>query len=170
MKLGYRKGRSFILLFAGLLALGLSHTMDGYAVIFAISLIVSSALTLVYVFLHFDEKINQKIVMEMIADGFTGLVIFTYPTSDSNFFLIVFSYWVLIMGMLLLTSGLMDEENKNYLWFYTLTGIVLMVLGFVVMHYDAAYMNSVLYVAGFSLLIYTGVNLYLLYNRKKEVY
>jgi uncharacterized membrane protein HdeD (DUF308 family) len=170
MKLGYRKARFFILLFAGLLALGLSRTMDGYSVVLGISLLVSSALTLVYVFLHFDENINPKIVMEMITDGFSGLVIFTYPVSNENFLLIVFSFWIVFMGILLLTSGLLDEENKDYLWLYALTGIISMVLGFVVMHYDAAYKSSVLYVVGFTLLIYAGMNLYLLFKRKREIY
>lgn len=170
MKLGYRKARAFILLFAGLLAIGLSHTLDGFSVVFGISLVVSSAITLVYVFLHFDENINPKIVMEMIADGFSGLVIFTYPVSNDNFLLIVFSFWIVFMGILLLTSGLLDEENKDFLWIYSLTGIVLMVLGFVVMHYDAAYKSSVLYVVGFTLLIYSGINLNLLFKRKREIY
>lgn len=170
MKLTYRKSRAFILLFAGLLALGLSHTIDGYSVVFGISLLVSSALTLVYVFLHFDENINPKIVMEMIADGFAGLVIFTYPESNQDFLLIVFAFWALIMGMLLLTSGLLEEKNKDFLWSYTLEGIVMMVLGFVVMHYDAAYKSSVLYVVGFTLLIYSGMNLYLLFKRKVDIY
>ena len=170
MKLGYRKARSIILLFAGLLAIGLSHTMDGYAVVLGISLVVSSALTLLYVFLHFDENINPKIVMEMIADGFSGLVLFTYPESNENFLLIVFSFWILIMGMLYLTSGLMEEKNKDYLWSYTLVGIMLMVLGFVIMHYDAEYKSSVLYVVGFTLLIYSGSSLFLMIKRKTGVY
>ena len=170
MKLSYRKARSFILLIAGLLAIGLSHTMDGYAVVFGISLLVSSALTLLYIFLHFDENINPKVVMEMIADGFSGLVLFTYPESNENFLLIVFSFWILIMGMFYLTSGLMDESNKDYLWSYVLVGIMLMVLGFVVLNYDETYKSSVLYVVGFTLLIYSGMNLYLLYKRKTEVY
>ena len=165
-----RKARSFILLFAGLLAIGLSHTMDGFAVVLGVSLLTSSALTLVYVFLHFDENINPKVVMEMIADGFSGLVIFTYPISNPDFLLIVFSFWIVIMGMLYLTSGLMDERNKDMLWSYALTGIVLMVLGFVVLHYDAAFKSSVLYVVGFTLMIYSGMNLYVLYKRKREIY
>ena len=131
MRLGYRKARSFILLFAGLLALGLSHTIDGYAVVFGMSLVVSAAMTLVYIFLHFDETINQKIVIEMIADAFAGLVIFTYPYSDQNFLLIVFAFWIVLMGSLLLTSGLMEERNKDFMWFYALVGIVMIMLGFV---------------------------------------
>lgn len=170
MKLGYRKARFVILLFAGLLALGLSHTMDGFSVVLGVSLLVSSALTLVYVFLHFDENINPMVVMEMITDGFSGLVIFTYPVSNDDFLLIVFSFWIVFMGILLLTSGLLDERNKDYLWLYTLVGIVLMVLGFVVMHYDASYKSSVLYVVGFTLIIYSGMNMYLLIKRKSEVY
>jgi len=170
MKLSYRKARSFILLIAGLLAIGLSHTMDGYAVVFGISLLVSSALTLLYIFLHFDENINPKVVMEMIADGFSGLVLFTYPESNENFLLIVFSFWILIMGMFYLTSGLMDESNKDYLWSYVLVGIMLMVLGFVVLNYDTAYKSSVLYVVGFTLLIYSGTNLSLLFRRKRGIY
>lgn len=170
MKLGYRKARYFMLLFAGLLALGLSHTMDGYSVVFGISLLVSSALTLVHVFLHFDENINSKVVMEMIVDGFSGLVIFTYPVSNDDFLLIVFSFWIVFMGILLLTSGLLDERNKDNLWLYALTGIIAMVLGFVVLNYDAAYKSSVLYVVGFTMIIYSGMNLYLNYTSKREVY
>jgi uncharacterized membrane protein HdeD (DUF308 family) len=170
MKLGYRKARAFILLFAGLLALGLSHTMDGYSVVFGISLLVSSAMTLVYVFLHFDETINPKVVMEMITDGFSGLAIFTYPVSNDDFLLIVFSFWIVFMGILLLTSGLLDEENKDYLWLYALIGIISMVLGFVILNYDAAYKSSVLYVVGFTLLIYSGMSLYLIFKRKREIY
>ena len=63
MNLGYRKARSVVLLLAAVLAIALNHTMDGFAVVFGISLIVSSALTLIYVFLHFDENINQKTVI-----------------------------------------------------------------------------------------------------------
>lgn len=170
MKLGYRKVRSLVILFAGLLALALSHTMDGYAVVLGISLLVSSAFTLVYVFLHFDKNINPKIVIEMIVDGFSGLVLFTYPKSDHTFLLIVFSFWILMIGALYLTSGLMTEKNKPYMWTYALVGIVLMVLGFVVMHYETEYLNSVLYLLGFTLLIYAGTNLYLLFKRKIDIY
>lgn len=170
MKLGYRKARSFILLFSGLLALALNHTMDGYAVAFGITLLVASAFTLIYVFLRFDENINQKIVMEMIMDGFSGLVVFTYPTSDQNFLLIVFSFWILVMGILYLTSGLLEEKNKSYLWSYTLIGIMSIMLGFVIMHYDKDYINSVLYLIGFALIIYSTSNLYFFYKRKQDIY
>jgi uncharacterized membrane protein HdeD (DUF308 family) len=170
MKLGYRKVRSFILLFAGLLALGLSHTMDGYAVVFGISLMVSAAMTLLYVFIHFDERINQKIPIEMLLDAFTGLVIFTYPNSDDNFLLIAFAFWIVPMGAMLATSGLMEEKHKDFMWIYALTGIVLIVLGFVILNYQQEYQDSVLYLVGFTLLMYSGMNLFLLFKRKQEVY
>ena len=165
-----RKARSFLLLIAGLLAIGLSHTMDGFAAVLGITLVTSAGLTLVYVFLKFDQQINPKIVMEMIADAFSGVVIFTYPTSNDEFLLIVFSFWAVMMGMLYLTSGLMDESNKDVMWSYALMGIVLIVLGFVILHYDAAYKSSVLYVVGFTLILYSGMNLVQLYRRKREVY
>ena len=170
MKLGYRKARSFVLLIAGLLALGLSHTMDGYAVVFGISLVVSSALTLVYIFLHFDEKINQKIMLEMIMDGFSGIILFTYAQSDQAFLSLVFSFWIMVMGTLLVTSGLMDENHKPFMWSYTLIGIILMVLGFVVMHYETEYLKSILYLIGFTLIIYSATNIYMFYKRKLEIY
>lgn len=170
MKVGYRKSRSAILLVAGFLAIALNHTMDGYAAVFGISLIVSSAITLLYVFLHFDEDINQKIVMEMLVDGFSGLVIFTYPTSDQYFLLIVFSFWIVFNGVLLLTSGLMVEKNKPNLWLYTLTGIMAIVLGFVILNYNTEYISSVLYLVGFSLIIYSGFNLYLFLKNKRDIY
>ncbi len=170
MKLGFRKTRAIVLLLAGLLALGLSHTMDGYAVVLGISLVVSSAFTLVYIFLHFDERINPKLVIEMITDGFSGLVIFTYPFSDERFLLIVFAFWIVIMGAMILTSGLMEEKNEDVMWLYTLLSIMLIVLGFVIMHYNAEAMGSVLYVVGFTLLIYSGLNLYTLIGKKREIY
>lgn len=165
-----RKARSYLLLFAGLLAIGLSHTMDGYAVVFGISLVVSATTTMMYIFLHFDETINQKIVIEMIADGFTGLVIFTYPSSDQYFLLIAFAFWIVLMGSLLVTSGLMEERNKDFMWVYTLVGIMMMVLGFVTMHYEKEFMDSVLYLMGFSLIIYSGLNLFLMFKGKRDVY
>ena len=170
MKTGYRKIRAFVLLLAGLLAIALNHTMDGYAVVFGISLIVSSAFTVLYVFMRFDEEINPKVVMEMIADGFSGLVLFTYPYSDERFLLIVFAFWIVIMGMMYLTSGIMEERNKDQLWAYALAGIMMIVLGFVILNYSDEYLSSVLYLVGFTILIYSVFTLYLLIGRKAEVY
>ena len=127
-------------------------------------------MTLLFVFTHFDETINQKIFVEMILDAFTGLVIFTYPDSDQDFLLIAFAFWIVVMGAMLATSGLMEEKNRELMWFYALAGIVLIVLGFVVLNYQADYRDSVLYLLGFALLIYSGTNLYLMFKQKREVY
>jgi uncharacterized membrane protein HdeD (DUF308 family) len=170
MKSGYRKARSYVLLLAGLLALGLSHTMDGYSVVFGMSLVISAALTLVYIFIHFDETINQKIPIEMIADAFAGLVIFTYPLSSESFLLVDFAFWIVLMGAMTATSGLMEEKNKEYMWVYALAGIVMIVLGFVILHYQEEYKDSVLYLLGFTLIIYTGTNLFLMNKKKGDVY
>jgi len=170
MKLNLRIARSIVLLFAGILAIVLNKTMEGYAVVFGLCLIVVSALTLLFVFFNFDKNINQKVVMEMIMDGFSGLVLFTYPISDQNFFLIVFAFWIVMMGVMLVTSGMMDKSKKELLWVYLLSGIALIVLGFVVMHYEAAYRNSVLYFVGFTMMIYSGTNLYLFLRKKQEIY
>ncbi len=170
--MGLRITRSFLLLIAGLLAVALNQIMTGYAVIFGITLVVSAAFTLIYVFLHFDENINQKVIMEMLTDGFGGLIFFTYPSTDQNFIFIVFGFWVFFMGTLYLVSGLMEEQNKPFLWAYVLTGIISIVSGFVVINFDleGQSMNTVLYLLGFVLIIYSATGLFLLFKRKREIY
>ena len=170
MKLYLRNLRLFVLLAAGILAVTLNNTIEGFSVVFGLALIVSSALTVIFIFLNFDKDINQKIVMEMIMDGFSGLVLFTYPESGQNFFLIIFAFWIAVMGIFLLTSGLMDEDHKPFLWLYTLTGIIMLVLGFVIMNYNEAYMSSIMYLVGFTMIIYTGTELYLTFKRHREIY
>gem|GEM_PF-6271431 len=110
--MGLRILRSFLLLLAGVLAVALNRIMTGYAVVFGIILVVSAALTLIYVFLHFDENINQKVVLEMLADGFAGLVLFTYPNFEQHFLFIVFGFWIFIMGGLYLVAALMEEKTN----------------------------------------------------------
>ncbi len=168
--MGLRIVRSFILLIAGLLAVVLNQVMTGYAVVFGIALVGSAAFTLIYIFLHFDENINQKVVVEMLADGFAGLVLFTYPNSDQDFLLVVFGFWIFFMGALYLVAGLMDDENKPFLWSYTLMGIICMVFGFVAMNFVQEFMDTAIYMMGFALIIYSGLNLYLLFKRKRGIY
>ncbi|NOX84622.1 MAG: hypothetical protein GXO86_01450 [Chlorobi bacterium] len=170
--MGLRIVRSFLLLLAGLLAVALNQVMTGYAVVFGITLVVSAAFTLVYVFLHFDENINQKVIMEMLTDGFGGLILFTSPNTDQNFVLVVFGFWVFFMGILYLVAGLMEEQNKPFLWAYTLLGIITIVSGFVIINFDleGETMNTVLYLMGFILIIYSVISLYLLFKRKREIY
>lgn len=170
--MGLRILRSFLLLLAGVLAVALNRIMTGYAVVFGIILVVSAALTLIYVFLHFDENINQKVVLEMLADGFAGLVLFTYPNFEQHFLFIVFGFWIFIMGGLYLVAALMEEKNKPFLWEYALSGIISIVTGFVVVNFDlkSAGTNTAVYFMGFIMIIYSAAGLYLLFKRKQDVY
>ena len=170
--MGLRIVRSFLLLLAGLLAVVLNNIMEGYSAVLAISLVVSAAFTLIYLFLHFDEKVNEIVLMEMLADGFAGLALFTYPNSSNDFLFIVFGFWVFFMGTLYLVAGLMDEGNKPFFWLYVLLGIISIVFGFVVMNFDmnTGEINTALYIVGFALIIYAGISLYLLFKRKREIY
>ena len=160
MNLSLRTIRFVILLLAGLAAIFLNQKMDGFSALFAITLSISAGLTVIFLFLNFDKQINDKVIMELIADGFAGIVLFTYPQSDERFFLIVFSFWIAWMGILYLTSGLLDKKNEKMMWLFTLTGIMLIILGFVIINYSTELLSSVIYLVGFTLLIYSSFGLY----------
>lgn len=162
--------RFLILLLAGLAAIFLNQKVDGFSGLFGIALTLSAALTVIFLFLQFDKAINEKVVMELIADGFSGIVIFTYPQSDENFFLIVFSFWIVWMGILCLASGLLDKKHEKLMWLYTLLGIMFVVFGFVIMNYTSEMFNSVIYLVGFVLTIYSIFGLYTIIKRKSELY
>lgn len=162
--------RFLILLLAGLAAIFLNQKVDGFSGLFGIVLTLSAALTVIFLFLQFDKAINEKVVMELIADGFSGIVIFTYPQSDENFFLIVFSFWIVWMGILCLASGLLDKKHEKLMWLYTLLGIMFVVFGFVIMNYTSEMFNSVIYLVGFILAIYSIFGLYTIIKRKSELY
>ena len=170
--MGLRITRSSFLLLAGLLAVILNGIMEGYVAVFAITLVVASALTLIWLFLHFDEKVNEKVLMELLADGFGGLVLFTYPNTGNDFLFIVFGFWIFFMGALNVVAGLMDESHKPFFWLYVLMGIISIVFGFVVMNFDleTGKGNVAQYLIGFALIIYAGSSLYLLVKRKQDVY
>lgn len=162
--------RFLILLLAGLAAIFLNQKVDGFSGLFGIVLTLSAALTVIFLFLQFDKAINEKVVMELIADGFSGIVIFTYPQSDENFFLIVFSFWIVWMGILCLASGLLNKKHEKLMWLYTLLGIMFVVFGFVIMNYTSEMFNSVIYLVGFILAIYSIFGLYTIIKRKSELY
>lgn len=170
MGLAYRKLRCIILFIAALLAIALNHTMEGYTIVFGISVLIASALTLIYLFLRFDKDLHQKTVAEMMVDGFSGLVLFTSPYSDDKFFLFVFAFWIFFQGTLLITSGLMEIRNKPYQWHYTLPSMALLSFGFIVMNYNPEMIGSVLYLIGFTLFIYSAIVLYLYKVKKNEIY
>jgi len=159
MNLSLRTIRFVILLLAGLTAIFLNQKMNGFSALFAISLSISAALTVIFLFFNFDKQINDKVIMELIADGFAGIVLFTYPQSDERFFLIVFSFWIAWMGILYLTSGLLDKKIEKMMWLYTLIGIMLIILGFVILNYSTEMLSSVIYVVGFTLVIYSSFGL-----------
>ena len=160
MNLSLRTIRFVILLLAGLTAIFLNQKMNGFSALFAISLSISAALTVIFLFLNFDKQINDKVIIELIADGFAGIVLFTYPQSDERFFLIVFSFWIAWMGILYLTSGLLDKKNEKMMWLYTLIGIMLIILGFVILNYSTEMLSSVIYLVGFTLVIYSSLGFY----------
>ena len=168
MNLSLRTIRFVILLLAGLAAIFLNQKMNGFSALFAISLSISAALTVIFLFLNFDKQINDKVIMELIADGFAGIVLFTYPQSDERFFLIVFSFWIAWMGILYLTSGLLDKKNEKMMWLYTLIGIMLIILGFVILNYSTEMLSSVIYLVGFTLIIYSSLGFYSNLLRKSK--
>ena len=160
MNLSLRTIRFIILLLAGLAAIFLNQKMNGFSALFAISLSISAALTVIFLFYNFDKQINDKVIMELISDGFAGIVLFTYPQSDERFFLIVFSFWIAWMGILYLTSGLLDKKNEKMMWLFTLIGIILIILGFVILNYSTEMLSSVIYLVGFTLIIYSSLGFY----------
>ena len=170
MGLSLRKARSFIILLSGLAAVVLNHNLDGYSAMFGVTLVVAALTSILHIFIYFDKPMNQKLLMELFLDGFSGVTIFTYTASDEGFFLTVFAFWSFIYGLFYLTSGLLDKENKSFLPFYTLVGLVMMVFGYMSLHFNDESLGSVIYLIGFALIIYSSANLYLLFKRKRDVY
>jgi uncharacterized membrane protein HdeD (DUF308 family) len=151
-------------------AILLNKSVDGFSFLFGIALSICAGLTVLYIFLQFDKPINDKIVMEIIADGFSGIVLFTYPQSDDRFFLAVFSFWIVWMGTLCLASGLLDKKHEKLMWLYTLLGIMFIVFGFVIINYSSEMLASSIYLVGFILGIYSIFGLYAILFRKSELY
>ncbi len=170
MKLGYRIGRSLLFLILGFIAISLKSNIDGLSFYFGVAALSSAALTLVYLFLHFDEKITKELIIEMIIDGFSGLIIFTYPNSNNEFYMVIFSFWLAVMGTLMVTAGLLDKKNKDFLWLYILLGISYIVSGFSIMNVSQESMGLVNYFMGFVLVIYAITGGGLLIKRKQEIY
>ena len=161
--------RSIIILLSGIAAIALNQTMTGYSVMFGITLSISALITVAYLFVNFDKTFNPKVIMELIADGFGGIVIFTYPHSGELFFVIVFAFWLVFMGALYMNSAIASLNDKDTLPLYLLTGIILIVLGFIIINYTSENMNSVNYLIGFAMIIYASINNYLYFTKKTEV-
>lgn len=170
MGLQYRKARSFIILISGLAAVVLNHTVDGYSAMFGLTLVIAMLVSVINIFVYFDKPMNQKVLMELFLDGFAGVIIFTYNKSDEAFFLTVFAFWAFTYGLFYFTSGLLDKSNKSYLPFYTLVGIMMMIFGFMPLHFNDESLGSVVYLIGFGMIVYAVSNLYLMFKRKRDVY
>ena len=170
MNLSLRLIRLFVLLMAGLAAVFFNHLMDGFAALFAVALAISAGLSIIFIFLQFDKQISDKLIMELIADGFSGIVLFTYPFSNEKYFYIVFSFWIVWMGMLWLTTGVLNAAKEKMMWFYTLAGILFIAMGFVIMNYSEELISTVVYVIGFTLILYSAFGLYLGIGKKTDIY
>jgi len=164
-----RIARSIVILLSGIAAVAFNQIMTGYSAFFGITLSIAALITVAYLFIHFDKEFDQKMIMELIADGFSGIVIFTYPQSNEAFFMIVFSFWIVFMGALFLSTAVANLKNKDSLPLFLLTGVILIVLGFVIINYVSDSINSVNYLIGFAMIIYSSVNTYLYLTKKRGV-
>lgn len=158
---GYRITRSALLALYGIITIALSLSIKEFGIYFGVILMISTAISSVFLFLHFDKKIDKNIVLELAMDGFAGLIIFTYPEPTDRFFMLDFSFWIAVMGMLYLVKGLFNKSIIKYMWLYVLSGIMLLVLGFIILNYSTEYLGSVGYLIGFALTYYALLNIYL---------
>ncbi len=170
MKLGYRITRAALLLIPAILIFTTHISLEAASIVFGVAVLTGAFATMLYLFFHFDEKVNTKIMMEGLADAFFGVILFTYPTPDNQFFLIIFSAWIFYMGTLQLVSGLSIMEGTDYFWLYILAGIVFIALGFVIVNYNPMFKASVPSLVAIVLVLYSGTNLYLLIKRKMDIY
>lgn len=164
-----RIARSVLLLLTGIAGIAFNQIMGGFSALFGIALSISALLTVSYLFIHLNKEFNPKIILELIADAFSGIVIFTYPHSDEAFYMVVFSFWIVMMGGLFLSGAVRHLKNKETLPVYLLAGIMLIVLGFIIINYTSETINSVNYLIGFAMIIYSGINIYLYLHKKEEV-
>ncbi len=166
MGLGYRYTKYILLTMLGIAIMALSLSIQEFGIYFGVILLIGAALSTVYLFIHFDENINEKLIIELAIDGFAGLIIFTYPQPDARFFMLDFSFWIAVMGMLHLTSGLFDHKNNKYFWLYILSGIMMIVFGFIILNYSTEYIGSVVYLIAIVITYYGLLNIYLTNKNK----
>jgi len=166
MGLGYRYTKYALLTILAITMMVLSLTIQEFGIYFGVLLLAGAALSTIYLFIHFDENINEKVIIELAIDGFAGLIIFTYPQPDARFFMLDFSFWIAIMGMLHLASGIFDKKNNKLFWLYILSGIMLIVFGFIILNYNTDYLGSVVYLIAIVLAYYGLLNIYLTHKNK----
>jgi len=162
MGLGYLYTKYSFLALLAIATIALKLPIQEFGIYFGILLLVGVALTTIYLFIHFDENINQKLIIELGVDAFTGLVIFTAPEPSIRFFMLDFSFWIAVMGMLHFTSGLFDHKASKSFWVYIISGIMLIIFGFIILNYSQDYLGSVIYLIGIVLAYFSFLNIYLL--------
>jgi uncharacterized membrane protein HdeD (DUF308 family) len=170
MKIGYRITRASLLLIPAILLFFRTISLQGASIIFGLVILLGAFATMLYLFFHFDKKICAGLLMEGLTDAFFGLILFTYPHPSGLFFLIIFSSWIFFMGTLQLVTGLITMENSDYFWLYILAGVTFVSVGFVIMNYNPSFRETIHYLLGIVLVLYSGFNLFLLLKRKKDVY
>lgn len=161
MGMGYRYTKYVLLTILSIATIALSLSIEEFGIYFGVSLLAGAALSVIYLFIHFNESLNEKIILELAMDGFAGLIIFTYPQPDQRFFMLVFSFWVAVMGMLHLATGLFDKKKSKLLWLYVLSSIMMIVFGFIILNYNTDYIGSIVYLIGIVLTYYSVLNIYL---------
>jgi len=168
MKSIYSILRALILIIVSIATLVLSLTIIETGFFFAAALLVGAVLTGMYLFVHFDEQINEKVIMEPLMDAFAGLVIITYPEISQRFVLADLAFWMAMSGILYLASGAFDHQKSSKFWLYVLAGLVFIIFGFTLINYNQEFIGSANYLLAFSVVIYGGISLYLSVVRKKN--
>jgi uncharacterized membrane protein HdeD (DUF308 family) len=161
MKSIYSILRAALLVIIAVISLAFSLTINEMGFFFGISLLIGAALSGIYLFIHFDENINEKVIMEPLVDAFAGLVILTHPEVSTRFILTDFSFWMAMHGILYIAAGFFNHQKTSYLWLYVLTGLVAIIFGFTIVNYNDAFLSSVTYLMAFSLIIYGMISIYL---------
>ena len=167
MKSIYGIIRSLLLVIIAFGSLLLSLTINEFGFFFGVALLIGGALTAIYLFIHFDETLNEKVIMEALIDVFAGLVLLTFPEISQRFVMVDFAFWIAMMGILYLSGGFFNHKKSNYFWLYVLSGLALIIFGFIVMNYNPETLGSVNYLMSFAVILYGIVGIYLAIARKK---
>ncbi len=162
MGTGYRLTRSVFLAAIAILTIILQLTIIEFGIYFGILLLMGAISTIIYLFIYFDEHIDQLLIIELAVDIFTGLIIFTYPEPDDRFFMLDFSFWLAIMGIINLTIGIFDKSRSSYFWLFVLSGITYVVFGFIILNYNTEHISSITTLIGLILFSYSLLNFYLI--------
>lgn len=170
MNLSLRISRSIVILLSGIAAVSLNNNIEGYSAMFGVTLVIAALISVLFFFVYFNKPINPKVLMELFLDGFAGIIIFTFNNSNDDFFLTVFSFWTFVYGMFYLTTGLFDKTRKEYLPLYTSVGIIMMIFGFMPLHFNEESHSLIIYAVGASMIIYSLSNIYIFIKRKSDIY